>query len=527
MSDLVLVAAGAALGAARLLGHDDLVHAQHGAHRLHRQLERPPLDEVHVGDGLAGRQVHPALLGADVHAGVDVARRVRRVQVVHHVGGVQPGVLRQRARHHLQRAAELLDGVLVQARLLAAERGQAVRQLDLRGAARRQRAAVLGERLEGVDAVVHGALDVVHSVLGGAPQHDGGHAAGLVVLLHHHALGAADLLHVDLAHEAQLVRRRAPQLDDAGGVGGAAEPAQLELGRQLDGHQPVALDEVHGHLAEGLPRHDHRGAGVRDHLDVVLHHLLLAAAVVLQVRGARDQHRALGLRAAGVHRAPEHRHLGVLDVLHGALAVALDDHALHHRVVVQRTPHDLAHAHVVHVEVGGVLGAHVDARLRARLRQDLLVPELLRGQRALDALGDGDLVLEVQRLAAGDHQLVQPRQGLPQRLLVPLDDLRRVQPVADQLLCHAEQLTPEGNHEVGAVADLLLLRLRRHHQQLSGGVRHLQLAHDHRRIRRHEQLVQVVDHHLVHAVGAQGGARDLGQLLARLHVLDHRLVEAA
>ena len=45
---------------------------------------------------------------------------------------------------HLQRARELLDGVLVEARLQAAEGGEAVRQLDLRRAARRQRARVPG-----------------------------------------------------------------------------------------------------------------------------------------------------------------------------------------------------------------------------------------------------------------------------------------------------------------------------------------------------------------------------------------------
>jgi hypothetical protein len=52
----------------------------------------------------------------------------------------------------------------------------------------------LGERLEGVDTVVHGALDVIHGVLRGPAQHDGRHAARLVVLLNHQALRAADLL---------------------------------------------------------------------------------------------------------------------------------------------------------------------------------------------------------------------------------------------------------------------------------------------------------------------------------------------
>jgi hypothetical protein len=50
--------------------------------------------------------------------------------------------------------------------------------------------------------------------------------------------------------------------------------------------------------------------------------------------------------------------------------------------------------------------------------------------------------------------------------------------VADELLRHAQQLAAEGDHQVRAVANLRLLRLRRHHQQLRRRVRHLQLGAD-------------------------------------------------
>jgi len=198
---------------------------------------------------------------------------------------------------------------------------------------------------------------------------------------------------------------------------------------------------------------------------------------------------------------------------------------LHNLVLVQRGSDDLRHPDVVHVEVELVLGAHVDARLRAGLRQDALVPELLGGEGTLDAGGDGVGVANVQRLRPGDDELLHPLERLLHRLLVPFDDLGRVETVADELLGVAKQLTAEGHHQVGAIANLLLLRLRRHHQKFGSRVRDFELADDDRRVGGDEELVEVVDDHLVHAVGTEGGAGDLGELLARLHVLDHRLVE--
>mmetsp|Transcript_182433 Transcript_182433/g.444042 ORF Transcript_182433/g.444042 Transcript_182433/m.444042 type:complete len:245 (-) Transcript_182433:593-1327(-) len=244
-----------------------------------------------------------------------------------------------------------------------------MRELNLRGASRGERPRVLRQRLERVHAVVDRALDVVHGVLGGSTEDDGGDAGGLVVLLDDDALGPANLDEVDGGDVAELVSLGSAELDDAGGVGGAAEPSELELGGDLDGHEVVALDEVHGHLAEGLAGDHNLRAGFGDLLDVLLHLLLLAEGVILELLTAGDEHGALGLRGGGVHGAAEHGNLGVLHVLHRALDVAANHHALHDFVLVEARADDLRDADVVHVEVELVLRAHVDARLRARLRE--------------------------------------------------------------------------------------------------------------------------------------------------------------
>lgn len=54
-------------------------------------------------------------------------------------------------------------------------------------------------------------------------------------------------------------------------------------------------------------------------------------------------------------------------------------------------------------------------------------------------------------------------------------------------------------YKVRAVADFHLLSLRCQHQQLRRRMLHLQLIDDGRRVISHKQLVQMVDHHLVHA----------------------------
>ena len=60
-----------------------------------------------------------------------------------------------------------------------------------------------------------------------------------------------------------------------------------------------------------------------------------------------------------------------------------------------------------------------------------------------------------------------------------------------------EQLGRERDHEVRAVARLLLLHLGRERDHARRGVRDLELAHDRRAVRRDDRLLEVVDHQLV------------------------------
>ena len=98
---------------------------------------------------------------------------------------------------------------------------------------------------------------------------------------------------------------------------------------------------------------------------------------------------------------------------------------------------------------------------------------------------------------------------------------------AEELLRLLQERARERNDEAGAVAHLALLRLARLHDHLGGGVDDLQLAHDSGGVGGDEQLAEVVDDHLVHAVGAERRAHDGAELLARLDVLQHRLIYAA
>jgi hypothetical protein len=57
-------------------------------------------------------------------------------------------------------------------------------------------------------------------------------------------------------------------------------------------------------------------------------------------------------------------------------------------------------------------------------------------------------------------------------------------------------------------------------------MRHLQLSHDHRRVARDEETLEVIDDHFIHPVWPQRRARNLGQLLTRLDVSNHRLIQS-
>jgi len=95
-----------------------------------------------------------------------------------------------------------------------------------------------------------------------------------------------------------------------------------------------------------------------------------------------------------------------------------------------------------------------------------------------------------------------------------VDDFRHRESHLKQLLGMLEQRAGEHQHPVGAVAGFLLLHLGGEHEHLGGGMFHLQLFEHRGRVVRHEDLLQVIDDHLVHAVGTEGGSRGFGQLHA-------------
>ena len=143
----------------------------------------------------------------------------------------------------------------------------------------------------------------------------------------------------------------------------------------------------------------------------------------------------------------------------------------------------------------------------------------------LQGLCELDRVVE-RRLRCGvADALVQLLLRLLERGRVASDDLAAVQAVLEEVLRQHEELAGEHHDEVGAVTDLRLLHLRRHHEQLRCRVLHLQLLDDGRGVVGDEELLKMVDHHLVHAVGAKRGAHAAAQLLRRLDVLVGRLLQ--
>ena len=124
------------------------------------------------------------------------------------------------------------------------------------------------------------------------------------------------------------------------------------------------------------------------------------------------------------------------------------------------------------------------------------------------------------------HERLERLERLLRRRVEAADHLAHVQPLPQQILGELKELAGEDDDEVRAVSDLRLEHLRRHHQQLRRWVLHLELGHDRGRVIRDEELLQMVDHHLVHTVRAQRRANTTAELLCRLNVLERRLLQA-
>ena len=103
----------------------------------------------------------------------------------------------------------------------------------------------------------------------------------------------------------------------------------------------------------------------------------------------------------------------------------------------------------------------------------------------------------------GHHQLLQPLQRLAASAFLgsPLDDLRGVQTVADQLLgeCPRQLCPPNVTTRLVPSPISCSCACAAITRSLAAGCATFELAHDHRGVRGDEEPVQVVDHHLVHA----------------------------
>ena len=203
-------------------------------------------------------------------------------------------------------------------------------------------------------------------------------------------------------------------------------------------------------------------------------------------------------------------------MLHCALCRPRNDHSAVGSGLVQHSALYLDDPDVFQVKCLVVLG-DCDAGLRRTGRQVLFV--------AVDLAGDDwdETFLDLRPVRGvvdgEDTELAEDRVHVLPGLLVAADDVARVQACLDQFLGLAQELPREDHHQVGAVARLGLLQLRCHHHQAGRRVVHVQLFHDGRRVSGHEQLLEVVYHHLVQAVGAQRGTSYRRELLARLDVL--------
>eukprot|EP00760_Papus_ankaliazontas_P038264 PhM_4_TR9035/c0_g1_i1/m.48851 len=436
----------------------------------------------------------------------------------HSLGAVVAGHLGEGIDDNTERLGELREDVLVEAGRGLGAGEKLLLHLHLEGTAAGDEARVLGEGLVDVHAVVDGALDVVHVVLRAAADDNGGQTGVALLLGEDKDVAATQLRHVDGVARAEVLEGRGAHLgEDVGGDGGA-QTAEVELGRDLDGHETVALDEVQGEVTEVRVANDDVGAGLGDVADDLVHDLLLLAAVAHKVLGVLDEHGALRLRRGHVDGAAEHCDLGLLHVANGALDAAGDHEAADHGAIERTAALELAHADIVHVEATGVVRARVAAGLGAELSEVLLVA----GHLGTDGRADGreDVLRLEEVLDLADDELVHNLEGHLTGLAVAGVDIAGVETEAEQVLGAGEGLAGEDDDKVRAVTDFLFHGLRGHGEQVGGGVLDLQLVHDGGGVVRDEELTEVVDDELAEAVGAHGTASDLGELLAGGDVLE-------
>mmetsp|Transcript_69763 Transcript_69763/g.145466 ORF Transcript_69763/g.145466 Transcript_69763/m.145466 type:complete len:210 (-) Transcript_69763:269-898(-) len=111
-------------------------------------------------------------------------------------------------------------------------------------------------------------------------------------------------------------------------------------------------------------------------------------------------------------------------------------------------------------------------------------------------------------------------------LRIPGNDIRTVQPLTQHILGVLQKGASKNNNQVRSIADFFLLSFGRHRHKLCRWVNDLHFLDNRCSIVGHEDLVEVVDDHLVHAIGSDGCAGDRRQLFARFNVLENSLINA-
>mmetsp|Transcript_51984 Transcript_51984/g.149848 ORF Transcript_51984/g.149848 Transcript_51984/m.149848 type:complete len:322 (+) Transcript_51984:871-1836(+) len=251
-------------------------------------------------------------------------------------------------------------------------------------------------------------------------------------------------------------------------------------------------------------------------LDLVTEVLLLVIIELLVILGRTDVQLVLRLRLRRLEWASQDSHLGILHHLWhlGVTEVLVHNDALDQTRIFQLSANLSLNLDQIEVDIRArnigdgqdrvyanppelVLAAADDFRAKGRAR-GLAEGRLVVGH-------DVDLACDLLDLLHGDLARLLEAGGDAKRMDAFLDEPHRL---LKHGACHDDDAR-------GAVADLVVLRLRQVDEELRDVVRHVHLLQDRGAIVGHEDVPVGADDHLVHALGTHGAAHRLRDGLRR------------
>uniref|UniRef100_A0A6B0VAH4 Secreted protein n=1 Tax=Ixodes ricinus TaxID=34613 RepID=A0A6B0VAH4_IXORI len=402
----------------------------------------------------------------------------------------QAGVLRQSQGHALQGIRKRPEWILLQCRDLVRLRAHSEGTGDLGGASAIHNPVVLHQVADHAQCIVQATLGLFHNHLVAAPDEDGD-GPGVWALLddQHAVLGGAERELPHHARRAQLVRT---QLAEAG-----HDAAARGNGDQLDfwspdpahGGQLPLEQQVVGLIVEAPLADDQVGPG-RLHL---VHHqlklLLLVASQGLELLRRRHVQLVLRLGLGRLKRAGQDRQLGVAHLL-GHLWVAevlVDQHPPDQQGVLQLAPLLALHLDQLKVHVPPVQLGHRQHSLHRYLcKLPVALVHYLGAQGGHGCLNQLLLVVRGDRKALCDRVQVGARATGSHLEAVRYPDW--VDAPVQQLLRLLQQRPRQDHDPGGAVADLVVLRLRQLHQELGDLVVHVHHLEDGRPVVCHRHV---------------------------------------